>query len=932
MKKMLLTLLVLFSLCCAAQDDDCLERILAKNAGWKKINSTVRTSAAQHAIQKKFTDEVHAMVAAYQPRGLQAQWYSTHQPVEYKVPLASFTYRVIPMKYLCSGSTLEMEHEGTGGLTIHFNSNYFRWLFQPTTEYESGPGFDVLREGMPKEISPGIWQFKEVWTPLGFTREGLTRLWLYTYPGQLPWSYISRLEFLQKRRSNLLRMMKDEEDKLQSNLSDLERTKKNMENVLKNDPAQYASYIKNHYEPAPQRFRDLHDKSVDALKKAIDRVEQQLQAPEAELNKQAIVAINLQNHLDYNFAEPNEQGALVLVKPNPAYLKKLAPSVPQFITAGITYYPPDRILNLFATDMEKQMNHGFLQSCVGKTVPPAFSGAKSNSKNAGSQPSATGKVSGASVNSSKAAPANAKAATPGKGSGQSAYPSGKALSLSGMLSAPAGVPIQLDYNQDNELSVTVPKASGSLYRQVPFRFTRPIREGEDYQVMFRKIPSNMKGVLYQAKGKAPEGTDQLKLAVDFQYELLTRSSDDKTMSSFYESFAPAVGGYQGEEGRYVVFVSNTRGFAGSDGKFRQVFWRDRNTGITKMISVSATGEQANGNCGEPSVSADGKTVVFESAATNLVAGDNNRYKDIFCWRAATNRIELVSQSLNGAGADADCFDAAVSGNGQYAVFTSAAGNLSATPRGRSVANIFLRDMLKGETTMISVDPQQKTGGNGYKASISFDGSRISFCSASNTLVPNDRNNLWDIFLWQRGQANLKRISLTHDGQERNGGSESASRQVASVISGNGKYVAFASTASNMVPNDNNTFQDVFVVEVETGRVMVASFTNDGQASNGDSPIEQGERVAISYDGTWVAFPSKASNLGAAGSNIIVYNTVTGKNSAASNVKGSYVGRPCISYSGSYIVFGKSDNLDNRFSQSGIFAHFTGHGPCRDCKE
>lgn len=63
----------------------------------------------------------------------------------------------------------------------------------------------------------------------------------------------------------------------------------------------------------------------------------------------------------------------------------------------------------------------------------------------------------------------------------------------------------------------------------------------------------------------------------------------------------------------------------------------------------------------------------------------------------------------------------------------------------------------------------------------------------------------------------------------------------------------------MVPNDNNNFQDVFVVEVETGKVNVASFTDDGQPSNGDSPIEQRERVAISYDGSWIAFPTKATN-------------------------------------------------------------------------
>lgn len=174
--------------------------------------------------------------------------------------------------------------------------------------------------------------------------------------------------------------------------------------------------------------------------------------------------------------------------------------------------------------------------------------------------------------------------------------------------------------------------------------------------------------------------------------------------------------------------------------------------------------------------------------------------------------------------------------------------------------------------------------------------------------------------------------MTWDGKEHNQGEESATRRIASCISGNGRYVAYATTSNNIVPNDNNKFQDVFVYDIETGKVTIASQTNDGNSSDGDSPVEQGERVAISYDGTWVAFPTKATNLGASSFNIILHNMITGKKQIVTNTKGSYVGRPAISYSGSYVVFGKSEGLDNRFSSSGMFAHFTGNGPCRNCKE
>lgn len=931
MKRICFLPIVFLSIILHAQDDDCLDRILAKNGGWKKNAPYNKASAADFAIQKKFTEATYSMMSLYQPRGIQAEITMSHSSAMYQRPVAQYTWFMLAMKYFCKGEELVKAHETNTAVHVIFNPNFGNLVFDPTTDY-MGAGFDELREGFPEEIKPGVWRFKDVWTPLGFTNEGLTKLWLFTYPGQLPWQYVTRKEFLQRRRSNLLRMVKEEEDGLKRNLADLERQKKDIQQILKNDPAKYAAYIKNDYEPAPKRFQDNHDRSVNALNKAIDRVNGQLEAPENELNKKAIVLQSTQNHLDYDFVDTPVKLAKILVKPNPSYFKKgISPSVPQLISFGIPYHPVDSVYSNFARDIEKLVNEEYIQSFIGKTTPPPFTGQK---------PSASGNVENKSKtvsshggpgqieNKEQDRPKQNQSSQPAK-STTSQKTTGKSYTLAGNLSAPAGVPVTISYNNGNDLTITPQKAVANLYNTTSFTFSKKISEGESFDVSLKKIASNMRGVVFKGKGQAPDDVDKIKVGVDFTYELLTRSTGDKKMSTFYESFAPAVGGRDHEEGRYVVFVSNTKDLEGSTGKFRQVFWRDRNTGITKLISVSATGEQANADCGEPSISVDGKTVTFESKATNLVTGDNNNFKDIFVWRHATNTVELVSRSSAGMSADGDCFDAAISGNGNFVVFTSSASNLSSVPKGRSLANIYLRDLKSSKTEMISFDPSQNTGGNGYKASISYDGSRITFCSAAGTLVSNDNNNLWDIFLWQKGIKSLKRVSLTHDGKERNGGTESASRQVASSLSGNGKFVAFVTTATNMVPGDNNIFQDVFIVEIESGKVNVASFTNDGLPSNNDSPIDQGEKVAISYDGRWVAFPTKATNLGAPGSNIILYDRETNKKKAVSEVSGSYVGRPAISYSGSYVVFGKSTNLDNRFSDSGIFAHFTGNGPTRE---
>jgi Tol biopolymer transport system component len=234
--------------------------------------------------------------------------------------------------------------------------------------------------------------------------------------------------------------------------------------------------------------------------------------------------------------------------------------------------------------------------------------------------------------------------------------------------------------------------------------------------------------------------------------------------------------------------------------------------------------------------------------------------------------------------------------------------------------------------MISIDPNTKNGGGGSKPSISYDGNRVAFYSHTGTLVAGDKNELWDIFLWKKDEINLSRISLTADGKERNQGNESANRIVSPAISGDGRYIAYTTTASNMVPNDMNGYQDVFVYDIKTGKTVIASTDAKGNSGNADSPIEQGEKIAISYDGKWIAFSTKSSNLGVPASNIVMRNMTTGEIRQVSTVVGTSVGRPTISYSGSYVVFGIGAKLDSRFSSSGIFANYTGVGPCRLCPE
>ena len=505
--------------------------------------------------------------------------------------------------------------------------------------------------------------------------------------------------------------------------------------------------------------------------------------------------------------------------------------------------------------------------------------------------------------------------------------------LSGMFSAPTGTTIIIQNNGKNDFSPAVPKESGKSFNTKTFNFPAALPDGSTFKIAIKKSPAGQTSVVYSGgQGTMPADANKIRIGSDFTYDLISRSSNDATFSTFYESSDGVVGGNNGEEGRYVAFISSAAGFSGSTGKHRQIFWRDRNTGITKMVSVAASGEAGNGDCYAPAISGDGKSVAFESNATNLVQEDKNGVRDVFIWQAATNTIKKVSMGAGGKEANANSYESSVSGDGNFVAFTSDASNISATEKGVSNNNVFLYDVQKDNSIMISIDPISRKGGNGSKPSISHDGNRIAFYSHTPTLVPGDNNGLWDIFLWEKNTPVFKRISLTADGKERNQGTESANRIVAPAISGNGQFIAFSTTATNMVAGDVNAFQDVFVYDINTGKTVIASQGADGKSGNADSPIEQGEKIAISFDGKWLAFSTNASNLGVPSANIVMRNMGTGQNRAASSVVGSSVGRPTMSYTGAYIVFGIGGKLDGRYPSSGIFANYTGVGPCRSCPE
>jgi Tol biopolymer transport system component len=457
-----------------------------------------------------------------------------------------------------------------------------------------------------------------------------------------------------------------------------------------------------------------------------------------------------------------------------------------------------------------------------------------------------------------------------------------------------------------------------------FSFPKTYPSGTPYTLRLTASPATLGCIIDEnGTGTISDNGPLVTVRCDKKiYDHVSRSTDNQILSTYYESFNPVIGGKAADEGRYIAFGAIVIGMDGSSGNYRQIFWRDRKTGITKLISKTTGGAEANGNCQLPAISADGKSVAFESYATNLAAGDNNGVRDVYVWSEASGTVELVSSAQQGGTANGESFEPTISGDGSVIAYTSYANNIVTLEPVFSTPNVYVHQQ-GGGTDFISKDFETgKATGGCSVPSISEDGTTVAFCGFTSHLVKGDNNNLWDIFLWKNGTAGLKRISLTSTGGERNQGTESASRVVAPSISGNGKYVAFATTASNMVPDDNNTMQDVFVVNVETGEVIRASVDNNGISADGDCPIGQGEKVAISYDGTWTAFSTIAKNLGLPQYNIVMHNSSTGQTKAVTNVTGSSVGAPVMSANGEYIVFGMGTKLDTRFASSGIFVAYT----------
>jgi Tol biopolymer transport system component len=357
----------------------------------------------------------------------------------------------------------------------------------------------------------------------------------------------------------------------------------------------------------------------------------------------------------------------------------------------------------------------------------------------------------------------------------------------------------------------------------------------------------------------------------------TRVSTDSSGAQATGFGATSVHPAVSADGRYVAFESYAPNLVGGDSNgLTDIFLKDTQTGTTTRVSTDSAGIQASGGSSFPDVSADGRYVAFMSDANNLVASDSNGQADVFVkdtQMGTTTRVSTDSGGAQASGGGSNRPD--VSADGRYVAFFSYANNLVAGDN-NGLADIFLKDTQTEATTRLSTDSSgaQATGGSSFSPAVSANGRYVAFFSDAYNLVAGDNNGLADIFLKDTQTAATTRLSTDSGGAQATGGSS-----YEPAVSSDGRYVAFHSGATNLVSagGDTNGLTDVFVKDTQTGTTTRVSTDSAGAQASGDSSLSP----ALSADGRYVAFESYATNLvpGDSNADADIFITRSGPNQA-----------------------------------------------------
>jgi hypothetical protein len=328
------------------------------------------------------------------------------------------------------------------------------------------------------------------------------------------------------------------------------------------------------------------------------------------------------------------------------------------------------------------------------------------------------------------------------------------------------------------------------------------------------------------------------------------------------------------DGRFVLFESGATdlGPTNTNGA-TQLYWRDLQLGITRLVTVSASGDGSSGTLSENySLSADGRFVLFVLNATDLVPA----YEELYVRDMQTGTTTMVSVTPDGTARGNGSVNAAeISDDGQFVVFGDTATNLTPGVSSQS-ENIYVRDLQKGTTSLVSINQAGTGEGNAESFlaphSLSSDGRFLAFVSEATDLVGPDQKGAamaGNLFVRDLQTGTTSLASVSGNGNSGSGGQYGVFPNA--TMSGNGRYVAFESSAPNLVPGITTSGDNVFVRDLQTGITVLASVNTAGGGT--DIANDSSNPPLLSDDGRYLIFTAGATDLvagDAAGKGVQVY--------------------------------------------------------------
>lgn len=397
-----------------------------------------------------------------------------------------------------------------------------------------------------------------------------------------------------------------------------------------------------------------------------------------------------------------------------------------------------------------------------------------------------------------------------------------------------------------------PTGGQALFREAPGAVSQPGFSHDGRLLAYATLATNI----------VPTGSGGAVLRVDRSDGSVLRLSPDGTDALVSDRVAL---GADGKVAAFLLADAPTVESADTN-RTADVYVRDLRTGTLRWVSRAPAGgigiPETPDGCLHPALSADGRFVAFASSFDNLAEGDTNRAFDVFVHDLERGVTELVSRAEDGRSAGGSSIRPALNADGRFIAFQSNAGDILSAPDplfclpgpggpGFCIPtdDIFLRDRLTGVVELVSVALDGNPGNApSFEPAIDASGRFVAFASIASNLVPGDTNAATDVFVRDRFTGTTHLVS-------RGSGAAANGASTAPSISADGRWVAFQSTASNLVPGDVNNLTDVFLHDRFTG--ITRRISTCGCGTDASAPSDA---ATLSGDGRTVGLRSVAGDL------------------------------------------------------------------------